>query len=219
METKTLEKNIKKNLSELLSNYGFKEEGARNIFIKEVDGGCIMLSFYTLNFKPSYEILITMYRRFNQVENILNKYLPMLGEKNNEILTHTLEIDENALNGINSGTKLYSIINYDYESTIKVLYERIENILLPFIYRINSINELNTFINVPYEKYYEVAGYFVKDGGFMFRKMIVAKLVNKNYNEVCNFVLELLESNLKSSPELEKWINVYHKLKSELDNI
>lgn len=91
----------------------------------------------------------------------------------------------------------------------------------PLLIRTQSLQGLHNFINVPPEAFNEKADFFRRDGGTLFRKMIIAKLVNDHYDEVCSFVFNRLSDGIASgqlNTETHDYLQIYHDVKRYLDH-
>ena len=161
-------------------------------------------------------------RRYDQIETIVEKYIsdvyPTPGRKP---FAFTLRFNENDLNGkYNAGAGyLFDGAEENVGKFIGQVVPIMQNKLIPFLEKLRSYEALHEFINDPPEKYLNNAYFFSKDGMTPFRKMIIAKIVNKDYDTVCHWVLTDMIERFKpdSAEKYETYKKIYFELKKELD--
>lgn len=206
-----------------LIKHGYKKI-RNNLYKAEKNFGFDSIGFWFTKYDNDYNISLTCKRRFDLVERSIGEIMPLINVSySNDGSDETMIFDENYLNGIttNCGSKTYSISNGNYLNSLDSVIYAIHSRFLPFLASVNTIEKLDLFINDPPSTFGTKTMCFALDGGTIFRKMVIAKLANKNYEEVSNFVLNKIQNEFKPTLDHLKYsnyINAYFELKTYLEN-
>ncbi|ANE52828.1 hypothetical protein [Flavisolibacter tropicus] len=219
---KNLQKVIAQKLAEQLNNYGFVYKN-KNSLVKDDDVFFTEIGLDSYSNGTSYYFTLIIIRTFKRMEKMIAPKLDIVDKMRRlGSSSETLRFDENTVRGIyNVGTR------YGFEPTEAGIEKLMGDVLyvfkhkfFPLLNTLQSYEDLHAFINTPPEYYEYNCKYFSFDGGILFRKMIVAKLVNKDYDAVCDWVLnDMIEQRMKAADkdQYERYKGVYYDLKEQLD--
>jgi hypothetical protein len=187
-----------------------------NIWIEEEK---VFPNEYTLNY--------TVRNFIEPVERILVKYSSIFNPyETEELCSITMNFDENIIEGKKQMGKTYFLgsNSLEYLKGLDAFCNNINNAIMPILEGCATLNGIHNFINNPPCMFSPNIDFFYPDGGTLFRKMIIAKLVNKDYKEVCDFVFSFYQNLLQTSIHEDhkahylKSLNCYTELKKYLDN-
>lgn len=223
MNKNELQKVFNKELYSDLTKHGYIKI-RNNLYKAKNNMGFDSISFWFTKYNNDYNISLSCKKRVDLVERSIGKIMPLINiSYKNDGCDETMIFDENYLNGIttNFGNKPYSILNGDYSNSINLVKHVIFSRFLPFLDSVNTLEKLDLFINDPPSTYGSKTMCFALDGATIFRKMVLAKLTNKNYEEVCSFVLNKIQNEFKSTLDKNKhssYVNAYFELKTYLED-
>jgi hypothetical protein len=212
-------------LKDILNPIGFNLDIKRGYFAKR-DWGYDEIKIRIMNYGKSKSLSFLFCRRINHIEEIIERFFSIF--HSNTPLGETLRVEENRLDLLSSGdtgianVKHYVIIDSDgsiYNPDVDHLKSLIPGRIIPFMNQLETLDQLHHFINCPADRFGVYTNFFPFDGMTPYRKMIIAKLVNKDYKEVCDFVFNYFlkiyqDTNDTEKKELyEKYIKIYHEIK------
>jgi hypothetical protein len=199
----------------------FVRKGKETLVGNDKDGNRIKIpmTIKTIGALPSVEVWAG--KSYPALEAVMTKYCKVM-QPSRIPFDDTLRFSENMLNGIYSATSSYRFEDSDegLDGVIRKVYDVIKNHILPFLSRYAEYEGLHELINTPPETWKENYHFFVSDGMTPFRKMVIAKWVNKDYDAVCEFVLhQLIDGLVKAEvpQQYEVYRRIYFELKEELD--
>jgi hypothetical protein len=218
MDSKELINIFANELKPSMSKYGFKQTEIDQ-FMAIRDFGFDMVGFGFTSYGEDYYANLIVRRRYDKIETIVGPLIKLIHlNYRNDGSDETLRFDENNLDGKESGSKRYTILNNHYIKSLEDVKYTIINRFIPFLNSIETLDKLHDFINVPPYTLMPKSSFFYL-GSALFRKMVIAKLARRDYNDVSGFVYNLINNELrvKNKEEFNKYKKVYEQLKKKLD--
>ena len=199
----------------------FVRKGKERLMGNDKDGNRVKIpmTISTLGAQPSVEVWVG--KSYPALEAVMTKYCTVI-EPLRIPFDDTLRFSEHTLNGIYSVTSSYRFEDTEegVQGVIWKVYDVMKNRILPFLSRYAGYEGLHELINTPPDTWKENYHFFVSDGMTPFRKIVIAKWLNKDYDAVCQFVLhQLIEGLVKAEvpQQYAVYRRVYSELKEELD--
>lgn len=218
MNTEKMHQLVIEKLNSILVGKGF--EITKDDTLECIDGNKNITRIVTnIQGKASCYLGLWVGKRFNVLESIIEKYIGQI--KSGHFPTDTLSISENSLKGVHNATPRYVFENTEegIDKLVMKLEPLLKNKLLPFLDKYTTYDQLHLLANNPPNNFSANLDYFAHDGMTQFRRMIIAKIVKKDYDVVCDHVGNVIIEGLKSqNPEYyERYNKVFYELKEELD--
>lgn len=220
MNSKFLKEEIAIRFSGFMESYGYIREKKAFRWIKHPPFGWDDLRIRFIYKKTEYTMELEACRRFEAVESILGPFFQMPNYYRNDGTDVTLAFCANKVDKINYIARGYNFTASDYEQSLIQMQSDFSVKIYPILEETNSLEKLNNFINNPPNTFEEKVYFFPLDGGTLFRKMILAKLVNNHYDEVCSFVFNRLSDGIASrqlNMETYDYLQIYQDVKRYLD--
>jgi hypothetical protein len=221
MSSKLLKEKIANEFSEFMGSYGYIREKKSIRWLKHQPFGWddVLMGLRYRN--KGYTMELVACRRFEAVESILGSFFQKPNHYRNDGTAPTLAFCGNIVDKINYITRGYVFSVPDYEDSFNHLKVDFLTKVYPVLEQTDSLEKLNNFINNPPETFDEKVYFFPLDGGTLFRKMIIANLIDKNYEEVCLFVFTRLSEAIASGENISDvydYLQIYHDLKNHLNH-
>lgn len=218
MKTEKLHQLIIEKLNGALIEKGF--EIAKDDILECINGNKDVTRIVTyIQGKASCYLGLWIGKRFNVLETIIEKYIDQINS--GHYPTDTLKISENSLKGIHNATPRYVFENTEegVDKLVIQLEPLLKSKLLPFLDKYSTYDQLHLLVNTPPDKFSDNVDYFSHDGMTQFRRMVIAKIVKKDYEIVCDHVKNVIVEGLKTQePDLyDRFNKVFYELKEELD--
>lgn len=221
MTSKQLKEKIATEFSDFIGFYGYIREEKSFRWLKHQPFGWDDVRVGLRYRNKGYTMELVACRRFEAVERILGPFFQMPNHYRNDGTAPTIAFCANIVDKINYITRGYVFPISDYEDSFNQMKSDFSTKIYPVLEQTDLFENLSYFINNPPETFSEKMFFFPLDGGTLFRKMIIARLVDKNYDEVCLFVFTRLSEAIASEEminDVYDYLQIYHDLKNYLDH-
>lgn len=221
MNTKILKEKVAIELNAFFGSYVFTREKKSFRWLKPQPFGWDDIGIRFIYTRTSYVMELGVGRRFEAVESILGPIFQKPNYYRNDGTDVTLAFCANKVDNINSATRGYSFPMPDYDHALNQMELDFTTKIYPVLERTDTVEKLNNFINNPPETFEEKVYFFPLDGGTLFRKMIISRLVDKDYELVCSYVFNFFKEAIASGAALNPiydHLQIYHDLKNHLDH-
>jgi len=227
MTGKQIKKEFEDSIYEVYSELGFKRKN-RDFLILNRAHHQTQIRFNVFSNITTCEVSLFGGKIFYDLEKILKPFgepiLKSLKISIKDELRETLYLNSNQFNETHniSGFLRFYRESIDIVEMTNKACQIIDEVYLPFMNKMNDLEDLHAFINKTPETYQPEANYFFRDGLTLFRKMIIAKKVNKDYPEVCEEVKKMVDTWIaepRNGHRFLGYLDAYFLLKEHLDNL
>lgn len=229
MSAKNITQELYGHLSIILNGYAFYKPGkSASEWIRENNLGFDKLRLSRTHKAGTTTVTLSVERCVNSIEDIVREvmsenffkfYRPDKNRVTFRFTAHNILVDKGLKKGGTTGVQSYNYPYPNYLIALNEIKKDLDSIIMPFLESIHNLEGIHEFINIPPQMFIERVYFFALDGCTIFRKMIVAKLVNKDYEAICKFVKNFIENEVIKDEEdmLQEYLQSFQAFKVYLN--